>query len=637
MRFIPPAEWLTTQEEVNAAMNYFVQVPRMGIDTETTGLNIIRDRPVIVSMATRERRVGFLAELAQLPSVRSVLGGPAMKVGTNIKFDLHMLANAGIQVGGELQCTLALDHYYDENRKGIHGLKETTRDYIGLAMKDFDQIFPKKLPLCKSPTTEERIHYALAQPDLAPMAMDYATKDPFASILVADYLREELTKIPATANYSLCDLFDRIEGPFTRVLWNMERRGFTICLGYLRAIEPEIESTIAEIEGRVFQRAGRTVNLRSPKQLIQLLFVDLGHKPTQKTPTGNPSTDVDVLTDLAAMGCEVSKDLLEVRKLDKQLGTYVQGMQKWIDGDLRIHTVLAQHIATTGRLSSSSQNLQNIPAREKDIFHLRDAFVAAPGKRLIVADYDQLEIKILAHLSQDQGLIGAIRAGRDLHCHTASLICGFPYDDFVQAKKTTDDQRTPHQKRLVGLRNDGKVMNFGIIYGMGPDRLAEETGKSREDAQQFMNAYFQVLPGVGHYIEQLHQSCRALGFVTTLLGRRRRLSKINAIGNDRESRVARREAEREAQNAPVQGSADDLVTCAMLRVEADPELRALDAQMLLQIHDELVFEVPDDEEIVQRAKARIRQIMEDPFGGYQLSIPITISCNDARSWGEAKD
>jgi DNA polymerase-1 len=361
--------------------------------------------------------------------------------------------------------------------------------------------------------------------------------------------------------------------------------------------------------------------------------------------TGNkqPSTDEDVLQTLADTGCAISKMIMVHRKVSKIYGTYVEGILRWVDKDLKIHTTLNQAGTVTGRLSSRDPNLQNLPRPKGDNFKIREAFTASPGKRLVVADYDQLEMKLMAHFSGDVRMIEAIRSGKDLHCVTVSLMFGERYEEVYAAKQAKNP--SPEQEILLMKRQSAKAVGFGLIYGIGPVKLAGQLTEElkrpvdRSEASLNIKQYFASFPGVDLFIKETHAACQKREFVQTLLGRKRRLPQINARGGatkDEDSKGIVAEAKRQSVNSIIQGTAADVAKAAMIRCEFDPVLRELGAQLLLQIHDELILEVDDIPEKIIATKKRVKEIMEDPFPGFKLSVPLTTDAKDGYTWTEAK-
>jgi DNA polymerase I-like protein with 3'-5' exonuclease and polymerase domains len=513
------------------------------------------------------------------------------------------------------------------------------------------------------------------------MVADYASLDAWATYEVADVLTEELTAIDEGNGSILIDRYRRVAAPFLRVLWNCERRGFPIDLQQIRTYATQMKKDIEAIERRVVKLTkDPNVNLNSPIQLRKLFYTQsstgwfdpFGEVPTRWTSGGEsgdklPSTDSETLEGWAERGNLLAQEIIKHRELTKLEGTYFSGLPEWVDFRNRIHTDLKAHGARTGRLSSGDPNLQNIPAKGDWGRVIRKLFIA--GKwgdcdpswcmpevadipvpvlpddtpmTLIVADYDQLEVKIAAHVSGDPTLIDTLRKGLDVHSKTSASLTGIPYEDFIAAKKA--DNPTPEQEKLIDIRSGNKSALFGIFYGIGAvklgtqlgkpiNRVKQRNGKVREtcpEAQAIIDGVFAVYPGLKDAIDATHTECMEKLYVQTITGRFRRLPDI--ISDDR---MVASQAERQAFNSRIQGSAADVAQAAMLKCERDPYLREFGARMLLQIHDELVFEVPDIPEYVAAAKERIKYLMEHPFDS-DLLVPLTVSIHAAKTWGDAK-
>lgn len=524
--------------------------------------------------------------------------------------------------------------------------------------------------------------------DLEPLEMlrllvsDYASLDAWGSFMLVDHMSEKLDDefLLEEEGTTLLDFYWNKAAPFTRVLWNMERRGFAFDKDAAEACSTPMAKDIGRLERSVVALAGRDINLSSPKQLVELFYkkdtngdwVDpFGQAPKFWTKGGasgekSPSTKEEAIAEWAEKGDAIATALVEHRELSKLYGTYLIGVPKWVDHRNRIHTDLKQQGTVSGRLASGDPNLQNIPARGEWGRRIRQFFV--PGlwgdcspdwcmeelldvpvpdlapetpMTLIVADYSQLEMCIMAHFSGDEVMIDAISSGKDLHSVTAHLADGYDYDLLVAAKKAKSPTR--EQLQLIDVRNGYKSTGFGLLYGIGPVKLGRQLGypvtssvsrkngrvyEKCQQAEELIGKYFGVFPGARDFIDSTKELCRENLYVKTLVGRYRRLPDI--ISNDRGMSS---QAERQAVNSIIQGTAADIAQEAMLRCEYDEELRALGVRMLLQIHDELVFEVPDIPEFVSAATQRITECMENPF---PMRVPIKISIGTASSWGEAK-
>jgi DNA polymerase I-like protein with 3'-5' exonuclease and polymerase domains len=660
---IPPCEWLETEQQVIEAGTYLSTTPHkeVAFDTETTGLHYIRDYPLMFSLSDGVRRfAGLWGDIGNHPGFGNhyaikdwILENPAITIiMTNAKFDTHMSANRGVMLQGPMFCTLVMDWLHDENRWN-HDLKATARDHCGIKMRDFKQVFPMKPKRKNQPpdTAGAAILRKISTPEGFAEAKEYAGLDAFASFRVKEYLMYKLLEEEIARGYSYWQYFLDWEVPFTRVLWNMERRGFMLATGHLKAqigpLTEDIEKTMSELAHTV----GHPVNPQSPKQLQKLFFEELNRVPTKWTKGGKsgikqPSTDSEVLGAWVEDGDPIAKLILECRSLVKTRGTYIEGPLALVDDNLRIHTQLKQHGTVTGRLSSKEPNLQNLPRPGSDKYRIREAFVAPPWKALLVRDYEQLEMRIMAHFSQDPRMLQAILDGLDLHCFTVSLMYGYDYDEVIEAKKAKKNP-TDRQQLILDARQAAKAIGFGLIYGIGPKKLginlSADLGKevTLQDAQGMISRYFGIFQGVQAFIKSTHHRCKKTEFVRTIIGRKRRLPGINAQGgsdddDDVNAKGIAAMARRQSVNSIIQGTAADIAKAAMIRCEMDPELRTLDAQLLMQIHDELIFEVPDNPETKALVDKRVVEIMEEPFPGQSLSVPIPTDGSFAYTWADAK-
>jgi len=405
----------------------------------------------------------------------------------------------------------------------------------------------------------------------------------------------------------LAGLYRELELPLSRVLGGMEETGIALDIPLFQGLSEELGGELARLEARSHEVAGHEFNLSSPKQLGTILFEELSLPHGKKTSTGAWSTDADVLEELAKVH-ELPRLVLEHRELAKLKGTYTDVLPTLCDELDRVHTTFDQTVAATGRLSSIDPNLQNIPIRGEIGRRIRHGFVASPGHLLLAADYSQIELRLLAHLSKDPALCAVYREGRDIHAQTASLVHGVAPEDV-----------TADQRRFA------KVVNFGVVYGMGAHALAGQLGIPNAQAKSFIEGYFDAYPRVKPWMEEVLEEARKTGFVKTILGRRRWVRGLN----DR-NRAFRESSERMAVNTPVQGSAADLVKLAMLRVDARIRESGSSARLLLQVHDELVLEVPEGE--VEVVAAEVKRIME---GALSLDVPLVVEVGRARDWGSA--
>jgi DNA polymerase-1 len=543
-----------------------------------------------------------------------------------------------------------MDWLYDENRQGRHGLKETAQEYLGLNMREFKEAFKGKK---KGETLQDRLLRAMETEFES--AISYASLDAWATFRVFHELKRRLGDQHSMDGMNLWDYFEEVEMPFTRVLHNLSRRGIMVDVGYLDELSPRIETDIITIQKPLNKIAGKELNPNSTPQLRHLFFDKLGIKPIKMTSGGTsgnrqPSTDASCLNRWAEDGVKAAQLLLEHRVLAKMKGTYVDGLRKWVDSELRIHPTLTQHVTVTGRLSSVDPNLQNIPRPGGDKFGIRSAFMPKQDHVLIVVDYEQLEMRLMAHYSQDPNMIEVIRKGWDIHTGTASLMFNHKYEDIIaaikrkkQAAKDESIKLTELEKEMCFARQASKNIGFGLNYGEGPQKLGKTLGVSKDRAKELMAQYFKPYPRVQEFIEGVHSFILDNAMVETILGRPRRFHEMHEIGKmlDKCSRwhlpgtakmnLAR--AERQSVNSVIQGSAADVAKMAMIKCEFDPRLSRLGAQQLLQVHDELLFEVP--EETADEVMAIVCENMEHPFGD-DLLVPLDVDGGKGYSWSSAK-
>lgn len=663
---IPVGHWVETEHEAQKWLQYFIAAAKsgaLGVDTETTGLNIVSDSVVVWSISDGKERICLPSRF--LGMFKSpILENPTVQLdGTNMKFDAHMLYNSGVDISkaGDWHDTIPQSWLLNENNLGRHGLKECIVDHFGRSTPTFEATFgkvpPKKTDKVTgqiiSKTVGDIIKEVFADPVRALSASDYASLDAYNSTMLRRYLDEQLEKIP-TGYGTLKDLYYSVDSRFTKVLWKMERRGITADGGYFRSLQGPMEREMADIEREFAREATQlsgqplVLNLNSVND-VRTFFYELLRKPMEKMTdggqTGNkqPSTDKEVLDDWAGKGDPWARLLLRYREITKTYGTYVVGLQKWIDNQSRIHTTFKQTGAVTGRLSSAEPNLQNIPAPDEDPFKIREGFVPGEYKRLVVADYEQLEMRLTAIFSGDQKMIDAINNGTDIHCLTVSETQGVPYEEVIAAKdaeklvkKGKLASLTPRQKELLIKRQSAKRAGFGILYGIGGPKLAadltKETGRfmSEEEGRGIIDQWLNVFPGIRDHIALTKKQVWSHGCVQTVTGRYRRFGDLRDM-----SKRDRAEAERQSFNSIIQGSAADLAKIAMINMDSDPEMAKLGYTMLLQVHDEIVGECPDDEEIVDKVKARKKELMETALG-QKLAVPLSCSVGSGYSWATAK-
>ena len=511
------------------------------------------------------------------------------KIGQNIKYDLTVFANHGIEVQGVAFDTML--ESYIQNSTGRHNMDDLAERYLGHKTIVFEEVAGKG----KNQLTFDKIALDVAS--------EYAAEDADVTMKLHQTLFPELEKTP-----TLLKLFNEIEMPLVRVLSHIERNGVLIDPQKLLAQSQEIEQRLAEVEAEVHQVAGLEFNLASTKQLQEILFEKLGLPVKKKTPKGAPSTNEEVLEELAQEGHIVPKLLIEHRGLSKLKSTYTDKLPQMINPKTgRVHTSYHQAVTATGRLSSSDPNLQNIPIRNEEGRRIRQAFIAREGYKIVAADYSQIELRIMAHLAHDEGMLKAFTEGKDIHRSTAAEIFG------VSLKEVTNEQR-----------RNAKAINFGLIYGMSEFGLSNQLGISRQEAISYMDAYFNRYPNVLQFMTDIKAKAAEQGYVETLLGRRLYLPEIKSSNGMR-----RKATERVAINAPMQGTAADIIKVAMIGIDkmifGDENIK-----MIMQVHDELVFEVKAErvDHYSQLIKAEMEKAMK-------LHVPLIVDVGVGDNWDEA--
>ncbi len=584
----------------------------VALDTETTSLDPMRADLVGLSLAIAPGRSWYLpfahvapdGELAgaaprnlpplaspALAPLREVLADPRVpKAGHNIKYDWLVLRRAGTELAGVSYDSMLASFVLDPGRRS-HAIDELARDRLSLVLRTYGELVGRG--------RSERPFATLPVADAA----GYCAAD---SEMV---LRLEAAFRPELEDHELLRLLETIELPLIGVLTDMEWRGVRIDLERLGEIARAFARELAELERAIYHAAGTEFNINSTPQLRHVLFEKIQLPVQKKTKTG-PSTDYEVLEQLASQGHEVPRLLIEYRELSKLKSTYVDALPGFINPRTgRIHTSFNQTGAATGRLSSSDPNLQNIPVRTRRGETIRRAFVAPPGSLLLTADYSQIELRLLAHLSGDTAFVQAFEQGGDIHRQTAAIIFGVP-----------QEQVTPD------MRARAKTINFGTIYGQGPFALARQLGISQEDARAFIQAYFTRFAGVRAWLDRTVAEARQRGYVETLFGRRRYIPELK----DRNYNI-RAFGERTATNSPLQGSAADLIKLAMIGIAGALKERGLASRMILQVHDELVLEVPTGEEEV--ATELVKRHMEQAT---RLRVPLVVTTGMGTNWLDAK-
>ncbi|MFQ5530897.1 MAG: DNA polymerase I, partial [Gemmatimonadota bacterium] len=512
-----------------------------------------------------------------MAGVRSLLEDPELpKWSGDAKHDLHALAGAGVRLDG-VTFDSSLASYCLDPGKRRHELEVTAMDRLGRSV-------PDRAEVCGS----GRSGVPIEEADRETVAA-HAGGGAAAVLAIGKLMREDLE------SYEMTRLLQDVELPLVRVLADMERTGIRIDEGFFAELHDTLDRDLEVVRNEIFALAGGEVNLRSVPQLRTLLFETLQLPVLRKTKTG-ASTDESVLSALAAEGHAVPRLILEHRELDKLDSTYVRKLPLMVAASTgRIHTSFNQAVAATGRLSSSDPNLQNIPIRSSLGREIRKGFVPGKGNVFLSADYSQIELRVLAHLSKDRAFVTAFKENRDIHTETAARIFG------VAAEEVSPD-----------MRDQAKTINFATIYGQGPVALATQLGISRGDASEFIEGYFKRFEGVAQYLEAMKDQARTLGYVETLLGRRRYIPEIRARNPG-----VRGLGERTATNSPIQGTAADLIKLAMIRLH--DRLTASPARMLLQVHDELLFETPESR--LDELRLLVRESME---GAIELEVPLRV-------------
>ena len=614
--FLVPELTEINENNIDWIKQELTNVSVIAVDTETTELirKTVKSnkgdlpvnlKPFLFSIAWFNN--GYKRAAGDIPFIDKLW--PILKtkvlVFHNAKFDMHVLANYGLDV---LNIKLVVDTLIwaraVEEGQSL-SLDALSKKYKLGPGKKYDE---KKM-------LSEQGKFRNAQ-------LDYASLDAYYTYRLYELLNEKV--------YSeFYSIYVSVLWPILKVLFKMERDGVLIDVENLQKMEKEAQKKLFDIETKIIEIAGYHINVSSTQQLSDLLFNKLGLKPAKFSDrTGAPSTDVEVLNSLVHEHPIVPL-ILEYRTLEKYYGTYLQGILGWIalSKDRRLHTTFNLGGTRTWRLSSSSPNLQNIPAKfyEKlNDLNIRSVFIAPAGYKLIDIDYAQVELRILAHWADDDKMISLIKEGIDLHSYLASKLLGIPYEDFVEAKKA--ENPSYDQIKLLDLRRAFKSINFGVVYGMGPQALAKDVGISVNEATTFMRGLFTVFPGIQEYVNHMHQQAKRYGWVPIMGGLRRFIIGANSKG-DFQARALR-----QAQNTPIQGSAAFIMFCAM--IEIDKLLDVFKAKMLLQVHDELLFEVP--EENAEQALRVFKEIAETAYMKYAepLKVPLIAEGAIGNNWAE---
>lgn len=599
----PEYEMITEQAQLDEWLERLRQAELFAFDTETTSLNYMDALIVGLSFAVKRGEAAYLplahnypgapSQLdrdAVLAQFRPILEDPQqLKVGQNLKYDRSVLANHGIDLQGIAHDTM-LESYVLDSTATRHNMDALALKYLGRKTTKYEEVAGKGAKqICFNQVSVE-------------VATPYAAED--AEVTLA--LHETL--LPQLEERGLLKLYNELEIPLLSVISTIERTGVLIDSAMLLHQGQELAAKLTEIQKEAFAEAGEEFNLSSPKQIQAILFDKLELPILKKTPKGQPSTAEEVLQELA-LDYPLPELILKYRSLAKLKSTYTDKLPNMVNMTTgRIHTSYHQAVAATGRLSSSDPNLQNIPIRSPEGRRIRQAFIAPEGSVILAADYSQIELRIMAHLSGDEGLLSAFAAGEDIHRATAAEVFEIPKDEV-----TTEQRRS------------AKAINFGLIYGMSAFGLAKQLSIGRAEAQNYIDLYFTRYPGVKDYMEQTKEQAKAQGYVETLFGRRLYLPDINASNGQR-----RQYAERTAINAPMQGTAADIIKRAMLAVDRWIQSEGQGVKMIMQVHDELVFEVTNEQ--IKTVRSKVIELMESAA---ELRVPLLVEADVGKNWDEA--
>lgn len=593
-----------SQAELGVWLQRLAQAEVFAFDTETTSLDYMQAQIVGVSFAIAAGEAAYIPLAHDYPGapdqlnredvlaqLKPLLEDPRrLKLGQNLKYDKSVLANHGIELNGIAYDTM-LESYVIDAVATRHDMDSLALKYLGVSTIHYEDVAGKGA---------KQIGFSQVAIE---QAAEYAAEDADITLQLHHALWPKLEAEP-----SLRSVFAEIDMPLVPVLSRIERHGTLVSREMLAKQSHELGLRLLELEQQAYELAGQKFNLGSPKQLGEILYTKLAIPVTKKTPGGAPSTAEEVLAELAEE-YPLPRVLMEYRGLSKLKSTYTDKLPDMIDSRTgRIHTSYHQAVAATGRLSSSDPNLQNIPVRTLEGRRIRQAFIAPPGYRLVAADYSQIELRIMAHLSADAGLLNAFAHGLDVHRATAAEVFSATVDT------VSNDQR-----------RSAKAINFGLIYGMSAFGLAKQLGVARGEAQTYIDLYFARYPGVKEFMDRTRADAAQRGYVETLFGRRLYLPEINAGNAQR-----RQAAERTAINAPMQGTAADIIKRAMIDLDGWLQHNAVDARMIMQVHDELVFEVAEDQ--VEEFRAEVVGRMA---GAAELAVPLVVEAGVGLNWDEA--
>ncbi len=593
---------IKTEDEIVEMIGLIRKAGEVSLDTETTSLAPVDAELVGMSFSIKEREGWYLQLLSRgmfsenyidpsrsLSLLKPLLTDPKVKkIGQNIKYDLLVLLNYGIELAGIAFDTMVASYLLspNERRHNLDDLAEKYLNYKTITFKELVGTGKSAVPVEEVPLDK---------------ISEYAIEDADVTYRLYNIFREKID------DDDLLKLFNDIEMPLVPVLADMERAGVKIDTGYFRKLEVKNREMLKEVEAKIYDAAEQVFNINSTRELSHVLFDKLRLKPQRKTKTGL-STDIKVLESLQGSH-PIIDHLISYRTLSKLKNTYIDALPKLISPKTgRIHTSYNQTVVATGRLSSSDPNLQNIPVRDEMGKSIRRGFVPEKGRLLMSADYSQIELRVAAHLSGDANMIRAFNDGIDIHAMTASSVFGVPIDGV-----------TPD------MRRQAKVINFATIYGVSPFGLSQQAEIGMKEAAEFIRIYFETYPGFKKFIDETIEFARANGYVKTMLGRKRGIDEI-----DSDTSFRREGAERIAINTPIQGTSADMIKIAMISISDDIKRNKMKTQMIMQVHDELVFEVPEDE--MDAAKKMVVDRMEHAL---DLTVPVKVDVGTGKSWEEA--
>ena len=595
---------ITTKKELDQLIEAIRKNPYVSFDTETTSLDYMQAQLVGISIALEPNEAFYipinhnyegvgkqLDEDVVLDALRPFLESENIpKIGHNLKYDRHILHNVGIELKGNLLDTM-LYSYVNNSTITRHNLDAVSKRYLNINPTSYEEVAGKGA---------KQISFSEVSIDVA---SEYASEDSDIALKLYHHIEPLVKKEKRLAN-----LYTEVEGPLIYTLGDIERNGVLIDSEKLNQQSKKLEAKILELESKVQKNAGEDFNLGSPKQLQEILYGKLGLPVIKKTPKGQPSTSEAVLQELS-MDFPIVKDILSYRAISKLKSTYTDKLPKMVNPDTgRVHTSYHQAVTATGRLSSSDPNLQNIPIRSEEGRRIREAFIAPDDYKILAADYSQIELRIMAHLSKDDGLLDAFAKGQDIHKATAAEIFSSAIDDV-----------TPNQRRSA------KAINFGLIYGMSAFGLSKQLQITRAEAQSYIEQYFDRYPKVKDYMEETKLSAKQMGYVETVFGRRLYLADIDSSNYQR-----RQYAERSAINAPMQGTAADLIKMAMTDLHQRIIAQSFDAKIIMQVHDELVIEVHQSQ-----ADELSGITLETMSNIAELDVDLKVDADLGSNWDEA--